>query len=294
MAMNLAQAVYCDVDGTLVDGAMDRHFRSIAAEHGFAEALAWYKASLRADLPVNAGLVEALEGCRRLGQRLVLWTNRGPEAVEATRENLGDVWGLFDDHLFGDGKKRDLLPNSEDIIVVDDDEANLLARRNVHVADWTRPLIIQGTESSGLYSTVYRVLGRNDVVVKTTLDEAWLAYVDNFRGADFCPVTRKLGVFDGLEFVEVEALDEAEADLQQQYGDDVKAALVWYGAWKRAGRVMREQLEDEGEPWSLVFGDLVNLAKVADFLGFAVDTNPANTMVRPDGTALIIDPWMKK
>jgi len=95
----MKKTIYVDMDGTLLDNSLDAQF--IAS--GYDKA--WYNEQYVTTLAVNYKLVRVLKKLAVRGNTLILWTNRGEEQREMTKENLGDLWTMFTDHRFYCGKK---------------------------------------------------------------------------------------------------------------------------------------------------------------------------------------------
>jgi FMN phosphatase YigB (HAD superfamily) len=91
--------IYCDVDGTLLHGWLDEMYRLSGCD------VAWYNQQYVDNLAVNCEVVNVLREYKARGYELILWTNRGHAQRAMTQANLGELWYMFDDHRFYDGKK---------------------------------------------------------------------------------------------------------------------------------------------------------------------------------------------
>ena len=108
---SMKKDIYVDVDGTLLCGSHDALFAGrLAAGEDFGVVLDWYNSTHVADLAINWSLVNELKELKARGHKLILWTNRGDKQFSMTKDNLGDIWDMFEDYLFLDGGKRKLEP----------------------------------------------------------------------------------------------------------------------------------------------------------------------------------------
>lgn len=105
---------YVDVDGTLLDPSLDKtfnHFFSINDN----TTINWYTHHNFNTLKLNYSLIINLFILKLLGHKLILWTNRRPNNILPTYQNLKSIWFLFSDYQFHSGgkdKKTTFLPNS--------------------------------------------------------------------------------------------------------------------------------------------------------------------------------------
>lgn len=127
-------SVFVDFDGTLVDSSADREFSSLVRQIGFDAAVAEYNGRPVADdLKLNTELIGVLTQLAERGNRLVLWTNRGPAQVSATLRNLGCYASLFAEFRFRDGAKGgDVL----DGVVVENDPRYVGCGVDGVLVDW--------------------------------------------------------------------------------------------------------------------------------------------------------------
>ena len=95
----MRKTIYVDVDGTLLHKEHDMNYLASGCD------LEWYNSVYVDHLAVNFRLVHILIKLKKRGNKLVLWTNRGEKQVLMTMANLAEIWFLFDEHHFYNGKK---------------------------------------------------------------------------------------------------------------------------------------------------------------------------------------------
>ena len=120
----MMNTLYVDVDGTLLDGSLDREFKERSYD------VAWYNGVYKEDQVVNWELIAWLKRMKERGWRVVIWTNRGECQVGMTKKNLSCMIGVADEWVFGEGKKREVCDVS-DGMVVDNEDINLIGARNI-------------------------------------------------------------------------------------------------------------------------------------------------------------------
>lgn len=111
--------IYVDVDGTLLDGSLDKMFKERCVNEEFSVVLAWYENCEIDNLELNMDLIKELITLREEGNELILWTNRGEENREMTKRNLGIYWNMFNSYEFHSGKKSKCVLEG---LVIDNEE----------------------------------------------------------------------------------------------------------------------------------------------------------------------------
>lgn len=114
--------IYVDVDGTLLEGSLDREFKRRCENEEFSVVLNWYRNCEVDNLNINMELINELINLKEGGYELILWTNRGEENKGMTKRNLGVYWHMFDSHEFYGGEKGKCVLNG---VVYDNEEKYL-------------------------------------------------------------------------------------------------------------------------------------------------------------------------
>lgn len=89
--------IYVDFDGTIAG--------YLYAPDGAFRNYVWWRANIDACRPLRTWLLRLLSLARRLGARIILWTDRNEDLRDMTVRNLGKWAGLFDEMQFRSGQK---------------------------------------------------------------------------------------------------------------------------------------------------------------------------------------------
>lgn len=131
--------IYCDIDGTLLDGSHDEWFQSMVKKVGYDNAVEVYrKVTNKDDLIINKGLMLTLYIAKAKGANIVLWTNRGEAQRAMTEANLAGYMNLFSDSIYGTGEKTDKIVPNNNSIVVDNEAKNHIGAKNIDVQFGTK------------------------------------------------------------------------------------------------------------------------------------------------------------
>ncbi len=131
--------IYCDIDGTLLDGSHDNWFISMVNKLGYDNAVKVYrKTTNKDDLIINDSLLKQLYIAKAKGANIVLWTNRGEAQRAMTEANLAGHMHLFSNSIYGAGEKTDKINPDNNSIVVDNESSNHIGATNVDIQFGTK------------------------------------------------------------------------------------------------------------------------------------------------------------
>lgn len=122
LSLDIAINIFVDMDGTVLDSSLDNEFKRRCEEDGFDITIKWYRKCNVSNLNINIELIEQLIALKDKGHNLVLWTNRGLENKEMTKNNLKEYWNIFNEYQFHSGMKSKC---QLDGVVIDNEEKYL-------------------------------------------------------------------------------------------------------------------------------------------------------------------------
>ncbi len=131
--------IFCDMDGTLLDGSHDKWFINMVNTIGEENAIKTYRKVTNKDsLIINKGLLLTLYIAKAKGAKIVLWTNRGEAQRAMTEANLAGHMHLFSDSIYGAGEKNTKIEPDNNSIVVDNEAKNHVGATNVDIQFGTK------------------------------------------------------------------------------------------------------------------------------------------------------------
>lgn len=103
----MREPVLVDMDGTLMDGAIDKQFNYFLDKYDRIIAESWYAKQDLSVQRVNWLLVEKLVILKQQGHKLYVWTNRNEGKLGQTKACLlnNGIYELFDGFIFCGGEK---------------------------------------------------------------------------------------------------------------------------------------------------------------------------------------------
>lgn len=131
--------IYCDIDGTLLDGSHDNWFINMVNTIGEENAIKTYrKNTTKDDLVINVNLLKQLYVAKAKGANIVLWTNRGNAQRAMTEANLAGHMHIFSSSIYGAGKKTSMITPDNNSIVIDNEAKNHVGATNVDIQFGTK------------------------------------------------------------------------------------------------------------------------------------------------------------
>jgi hypothetical protein len=124
---------YIDVDGTLLDPSLDKTFNQHFTNNQ-NQTINWYTTQKVNNLKLNYSLILNLIILKILGHNLILWTNRRPQNIPSTFQNLSLIMFLFNSYQFHSGLKSSNTQFQSNSIIIDNETKYCnLSKQSIHI-----------------------------------------------------------------------------------------------------------------------------------------------------------------